>query len=204
MNRPPELTAEHLLDARLFACREDLVKALFPSGAHRICEVGVAYGDFSEFLIDTLRPEIFVAADIFDDHKPDLASGWSTPEIFQGLTHREYYERRLTRKVPTLTILEGLSATTLPTLADESLDMIYIDAAHDYDGVRADGALSLRKIKPSGVLIFNDYVLFDPFRNTPFGVVRAVNGIVTQTDWRIVGFALQRDMFCDIALKRQS
>ena len=50
-----------------------------------------------------------------------------------------------------------------------------------------------------GIVIFNDYVLWDPFMNTEYGVVQAVNQFLAEGGWTIVGFAFQPHMFCDIA-----
>jgi hypothetical protein len=199
---PPALTAEHLSEARLFACRKDLILSIAPSDAHDICEIGVAYGDFSAFLIETLRPKRFVAADTFDMHLHEIVWGSPTAERFRGLTHLEYFKGRIAPMVDSLTILQGPSSETMRTLADSSLDLIYVDGAHDYQSVKMDAQTGLRKIKPTGTIIFNDYTLFDPFIHLDYGVVAVANEVVTQTEWRVVGFALQQHMFCDIALKR--
>jgi hypothetical protein len=43
----------------------------------------------------------------------------------------------------------------------------------------------------------------DHIQNSPYGVVQVVNELVTSSNWRVIGFALQQHMFCDIALKRR-
>ena len=88
-------------------------------------------------------------------------------------------------------------------LEDGAFDLVYVDAGHEYDEVRRDGAVAARKLTPGGVLIFNDYIMVDHHYGTPYGVVRAVNELVTASDWKVVGFALQQQMFCDIALCRR-
>lgn len=55
---------------------------------------------------------------------------------------------------------------------DESLDIIFIDARHDYDSVVRDIKLWLPKVKVGGVLCGHDYSL------TTFGVVEAVNHLI--------------------------
>jgi hypothetical protein len=57
-------------------------------------------------------------------------------------------------------------------------------------------------IAESGFLVFNDYTLLDPNNGAPYGVVPVVNDIVANRGWRIVGFALNVGMYCDIALRR--
>jgi hypothetical protein len=98
----------------------------------------------------------------------------------------------------------GDSAETLPRYEANYFDMIYIDANHFYDAVKVDAELAKVKIKQDGILIFNDYIMYDHIGGWPYGVVQAVNELVTSEDWRVVGFAFEPHMFCDIAIRRQS
>jgi uncharacterized membrane protein len=68
--------------------------------------------------------------------------------------------------------------------------------------VSRDAAISTQKIKPDGVLVFNDYILYDSSMGVEYGVVQAVNELVDSGAWRVAGFALDRSMFCDIAIKQ--
>ena len=199
----PSISAEKLRGALLCSSREELIRMVFPNGADRICEVGVAYGDFSQFLIETLEPEVFVGADTFRIHTQEVFWGRPTAERFKGATHRQFFENRFKDTVSELTVLEGQSNETLGSLPDEFFDLIYIDAAHDYTSVKKDAIASGPKLKANGALIFDDYTIFDPYMNVPYGVVRAVNEFVEETDWRVVGMSLQAQMFCDIALRRR-
>lgn len=55
--------------------------------------------------------------------------------------------------------------------ADNSLDFVSIDAAHDYDNVKADILAWLPKVKPGGMLAGDDY----PYP----GVTKATNELLT-------------------------
>jgi hypothetical protein len=77
-----------------------------------------------------------------------------------------------------------------------------VDADHSYEGVVKVAAVAVHKVKPNGLLVFNDYIVMDEFSKLRYGVVPAVNELVTQSDWKVVGFALEQRMFCDIALRR--
>jgi hypothetical protein len=57
-------------------------------------------------------------------------------------------------------------------------------------------------LKHNGCLIFNDFNTYDPFLNVEYGVVRAASEMLASGEWRVVGFALEKHLFCDIALKR--
>ena len=59
--------------------------------------------------------------------------------------------------------IKSRSAPALDALfyAGESFDLIYSDADHRCDAVLADAALSLRILRPNGILIWDDYQLYD-------------------------------------------
>lgn len=49
------------------------------------------------------------------------------------------------------------SAEAASAVPDESLDFVYVDGNHCYDGVHADLLSSLGKLKTGGFLIFDDW-----------------------------------------------
>ncbi len=52
----PPLAQHYVEGARLFADRLELVKSLRPGAGGTVAEVGVAFGQFSDFLLKTLQP----------------------------------------------------------------------------------------------------------------------------------------------------
>jgi hypothetical protein len=101
---------ESLSDARLHSGRCAMIAALAPrwqGGA--VCEPGVGMGDFSAFLLDSLRPARFDAYDIFTLHK--LKSMWGKPmkELLDGRTHRDFCALRFADRIAdgTMRLFEG-------------------------------------------------------------------------------------------------
>jgi hypothetical protein len=198
----PTIKTEHLWDARLYADRNDLICSLPVRRRGKVAEIGVWRAAFSKILVTELKPRSFFAFDIFTGHTETNWNGMTGKQLFDGLTHREYYEREMAEFHDVVTIIDGPSGTTLKDYIDHSFDLVYVDAAHDYDSVKVDAELARRMVADNGLLVFNDYTLLDPNNGAPYGVVPAVNELVVNHGWRVVGFALNVGMYCDIALRR--
>jgi hypothetical protein len=200
----PTLESRHMPNARLFASRKDLVACLTSVRGGVVAEIGVANGDFSQFLTNSLQPSQFFALDTFELHLIPVVWGIPTVELLQGKSHLEFYRDRFSSLGDRMVIMQGLSDESLKTLPDNHFDLIYIDAGHDYDSVKRDADLSGQKLKDDGILVFNDYIMFDHIRQAPYGVVQVVNEMVVNEGWRVIGLALDHDLFCDIAIVRST
>lgn len=65
------------------------------------------------------------------------------------------------------------------SFADHSLDLVFIDADHSYEGCKADIETWLPKIKPGGWLSGHDYA--NETRDFIFGVTRAVDEYIYES-----------------------
>lgn len=197
----PALTVEHMAEAKLFPDRKSMMASMQQLRGGTFAELGVALGDFSEFLIETLQPKIFIAFDTFDMHKWPSHWGRSSDELFQGKSHRQFYHDRFSDSATQVVLEEGRGDQTLAGYRNEIFDLIYVDAGHTYEDVKTDLAIARTKIKRGGVIVCNDYIMYDHVLEAEYGVVQAFNELVAETGWQVVGFALQPHMFCDIALR---
>jgi predicted O-methyltransferase YrrM len=82
--------------------------------------------------------------------------------------------KSLANSVENIEILCGRSEECIPMLKNNSFDLVYIDAAHDYESVKIDISLSLSKLKKDGVISGHDYN-----RDNHPGVVAAVDEFVS-------------------------
>lgn len=202
VNAARTLGNEHVANARLVPGRYQMLHVLGPLDA--IVEVGVAYGDFSKDILKLLQPRKFVGIDVFGLEKLEFAFGARTADTLKGLTHEEFYRRRFAQEAERgiVEVRRGLSHEVLQDLADAAFDMIYIDAAHDYESVKRDLHAAKRKLKPNGYLVVNDYVMSNPFTGQTYGVVQATNELCIEDGWEVRFLALHPFMFCDAALQK--
>ncbi|HRK19656.1 MAG TPA: class I SAM-dependent methyltransferase [Hyphomicrobiaceae bacterium] len=178
-DNPLPLRPEHIAATKVFATRFDYMASL-PTGG-TAAEVGVQTGRFSAFLLETVKPQSL--------HLIDLT--------FEKLNNT------MVREHPAVTLHEGNSAQVLSTFPDEFFDWIYIDAGHLYDDVRADATVAKRKIKPNGLLIFNDYIIWAHHEGFAYGVVPVVNEMCVNEGFEMVALAMHNNMHLDVALKRR-
>lgn len=174
--KPTSITS----DSRLFRNRRDLAThcaGLVGQGAN-ICEVGVRRGDFSVELLEVFRPSLLLLIDLdIRQIYPDVANH------------------------PRVRIVKGLSWDVLAGLPDDSLDYLYVDGDHSYEGVHEDVEVAHRKVRPGGIIQFNDYTNWSVMERQPYGVMDVVNIYVENNDAQIVGLALERAGYHDIAIR---
>jgi hypothetical protein len=199
----PALESKNLDNPRVFAHRNDLISSLRPGEGGVIAEIGVAHGDFSEYLLDELRPQEFVAFDLFNMQDWVPKRQWSV-ERLNNMTHLEFYRQRFCHRGTQVKTEVGQSDLRLATYKDKYFDFIYIDAGHSYAAVKNDLEVASEKLNDNGVIILNDYTMFDIFHYNAYGVVQAANEFIVTNNWKVCAFALQREMDCDIAIRRSS
>jgi hypothetical protein len=200
----PTLEAKHLDNPRLFANREDLISALRSVEGGVIAEVGVADGVFSEYLLNQLRPRKFVAFDVFNMHEWDTYCNVPTNIVFNNMTHLDYYRRKFSDRGSQVVLEVGKSNLNLAKYPDKSFDLIYIDGDNSYEGAKQDANLAKEKIADDGVIVFNAYWPFDFLIGRRYGVIRAANELIINSDWRVSGLSLHCAMLCNIAIHKQS
>lgn len=194
------MTFEIHADARLYSSRQSMLRCIYPwPSSAVIAEIGVAYGDFSRILIDTLQPNTFHAIDTFDLHTYNTMWGANINDTLQGRNHLAYYEE----KIPEAAYHQGSSWRMMELdFDDDSLDFAYLDADHSYEAVSLDLEQLQRVIKPGGHIMFDDYTNWDPIVGEPYGVLRAVNEFLEDQQWPIVGMSLEYNGFHNLLIRK--
>ncbi len=169
-------------DAKLFSSRFHMMSSIAANSV--VAEIGVLRGDFSAYLINECNVESLHLFDIdFETH--------NVKERFKA-----------EQESGLVTFHDGSSHDTMASLPDSYFDCIYIDAGHDYQDVRTDIEVSLPKLQRAGSIVFNDYIFWSHTEGRQYGVMQAVNELVSKREWNVIGFALHPSMYCDIAVAR--
>lgn len=177
---PAELSDEHVSRARLFASRHSMLRSFAKGGVW--AEVGTFEGEFSRTLLDVCEPSQLHLLDL------DFSLVRQSGHVMENDVVKFH---------------QGTSWEVLKSFPDALFDFMYIDAGHDLHAVARDVDAAQRKLKPDGLLVFNDYIMFSQADMRPFGIVPVVNSLCVDEGWEIVGFALQKKLYCDVALRRR-
>lgn len=122
----------------------------------KYAEIGAFYGANIVSVAETYgaHPDsTLVAIDPWVDYDDYPEYKGEQPKTYETFV-RNMEACGLTDKV---TVKRGYSHEVLPTLEDNSFDIIYIDGNHEPEYVLEDAVLSFRKLKVGGLLIFDDY-----------------------------------------------
>ena len=140
----------------------DRVGRELPRGATYV-EVGVFLGRSLAFMGE-LRPDVkLVAIDPWEDVP---SRGYDGPGEFDGVIHeagglyKAFLEQMMTFSPDVLRrarIVPARSVAGMLSLAEASVDMVFIDGAHDTESVTEDIRAAQRILKPGGLLSGHDF-----------------------------------------------
>ena len=192
---PEQLQKHHLENTKMYPSRESVLKYIPKNSSY--LEIGVLAGDYTQEVINEIKPRDIVLIDTFDCD--DSVFTQKLPR-FTAQSHLQFVTDRFSSKAD-IKIIKGLSFDTLPTL-ERTFDYIYIDADHTYEAVLSDINQSVKLLRPGGLIGLNDYIMWDYLVDFQYGVVQAVNEFLNKNlNWVVKYFALSPSMFCDIYLE---
>jgi len=124
--------------------------ALFGNFNDKIAEIGCWHGRTTNaFNLFPNRNRYIWCVDTFlgsEEHQQETL----------GLSFRREFEKN-TEHILTKTIIEKTSQEASKQFPNEFFDLVWIDAAHDYDNVELDIKCWTRTLKKGGLLIGHDY-----------------------------------------------
>ncbi len=170
--------------------RQDMIKYLNLSG--RVTEIGVFRGDFAEDLLK-LCPNIekLTLVDIWSPCV--IGSGDQDGNNFQNYSGLDNYQVVLSRFYTNhrVRIIRDLSSEYFKDTKEESLDVVYIDGDHSYEGCSKDLEDSYKVVKKGGWIMGHDYKFTSKCKeNYDFGVGKAVDEFCSKYNLKIDHFGM--------------
>ncbi len=189
------LTSRHLVNCQFTVDRYQALKKLPKNSI--IAEVGVLGGDLSQWFLDNLKPSEIHLIDLYN------CADFPGRDRFTKKQHENFIHERFDTEIRTtqVKIKKGYSWKILGSYPAKYFDIIYIDAAHDYNSVRKDLEMSIQKIKDDGYIVMNDYIMYDHLAMSKYGVVEATNEFCIKNNWEFLYYAFHPNLFCDVVLR---
>lgn len=160
--------------------RRNLAKLFAALGYTVGAEIGVWKGWYSRVLLSN-NPNL----------KLYCIDSWMPYDEIQSLRKLESYYQEAKRKLLNYNaiIIRKTSLEALADIGDESLDFVYIDAAHDYENVFRDVSGWYHKVRQGGIVSGHDY----DFEHRYDHLAGAVKAIDDYTAINEIKFRLTKD-----------
>ncbi|MDO8487691.1 MAG: class I SAM-dependent methyltransferase [bacterium] len=129
--------------------RTIMTKTLGELGFRVGAEVGVAQGHHAKVICENNPQILLYAIDIWD-----LYPGY---EEYSDRIRKYYQEAQERLALYNCKLVKKFSMAAVEDFADNSLDFVYIDGAHDYKNVAMDICEWSKKVKVGGIVFGHDY-----------------------------------------------
>jgi hypothetical protein len=142
---------------KTFQTRNDLLDHL-PKGL-RIVELGVFRGEFANEIYSRMNPKELYLVDIWEGSSGSGDKDGNNHITIDNMEHVYYDLREKYKKSFNVQVIRKNTTNFLNSCADNSFDMIYVDADHSYNAVTSDLELSFNKLQNTGILCGHDYIV---------------------------------------------
>jgi len=178
----------------VYDTRQEMIKDIVPKGTVG-CELGVYAGEFAEYLHNTVKPSKMYLIDGWDLVKDTLftADQDGNGSIIMSAVVLHNIVIDLFEKNPEVIIWKGWTHEKIIEIPDNTLDWIYIDADHSYEGCLRDLELSITKVKKDGLIMGHDYQINKKkcTKDWKFGVGKAVDQfLVNHPEYKLIATAM--------------
>ncbi len=175
VKRSSKLTGQNMFDFVDVDQARSKVAEFFGSNGTG-AEIGVFKGGYSQTILDKASPQKLYLIDPWASAEdPDLAKSWYAKDSEHDMERiyadvKKKFDKHISTGQVELVRRRTQEATEL--IADGSLDFIYIDGDHRFEGVQYDLDFAFQKVRRGGVIAADDHALGSWWTD---GVVQAVN-----------------------------
>ncbi len=156
-------------------------------------EIGVFRGAMARRILDGASPEKLYLIDPWENSDdPSLAFamyGSRSPVDMNDVYAQVASDFALEIEAGTVELCRAASEVAMAAIPGDSLDFVFVDGDHRFEGVTADLELAYEKLRPGGVIALDDNCKTGWWKD---GVTRAVNAFLGRHSGDItIEFALQ-------------
>lgn len=170
-----------------------------------IAEIGVFRGEYAQYLLQNFIPSRLYLVDPWENIS--ICSGDQNGNNVIFYNGKDMYEYVSSKYIsnPNIIIIRKTSGNIMDAdIEPMTLDMIYIDGDHSYEGVKNDLMLALKLVKKGGWICGHDYSMNYAKTNNhyDFGVKKAVDEFCYENGYHIAYLA--NDGYVSYAIKNNS
>ena len=130
-------------------------------GITKVVEIGVWQGRSTAYLAHLIeqsgKPIFFYAFDTFEgspEHKANIEAMRNRGTSLENIARQNLIDCGVADYVR---VVKQDSVEGAKRFEDKTLDLVFIDGAHEYEAVKADIQAWLPKVKPGGIIAGDDY-----------------------------------------------
>ena len=170
-----QLEKKNISNLKIKLNRLEILKELKKSS---ICaELGVAYGEFSDQILEIVKPELLVLVDSYPN------KGNFVDEGNLKYIEKKYQKLAEEKKIQ---IINEDSVKAASMFEENFFDWIYIDTTHSYHQTLGELRAWKNKIKGDGYILGHDYIMGNWIDDIKYGVQEAVHQFCVEENWEII------------------
>ena len=152
-----------------------------------VVELGVWKGKTLKYVVSK-NPDInYTGVDLFSELPNNTEETYTPGENGHEWDHEAHWDdlSRFCDQHPNATLLRSDTASAVHSFDNESVDMVFVDASHDYESVKADIQAWLPIIRKGGIMAGHDYC--ENFPGVPAAVIEqfGVPTLLDDTVWMV-------------------
>lgn len=186
---PPALSDKHINRCKLLANRDELLKHMKPNSI--AAELGVAAGEYSSQIIDTVSPQ-----------KLHLIDLWSSERFNENQMSDVEAQFSVQIASGQVQMHRSSSFEAASSFHDGYFDWVYIDTDHSYQTTLTELRLYKNKIKPDGFLMGHDYSMGNWKKHLKYGVIEAVHQFCVEEEYELAYLTMELNQ--SFAIRRLS
>jgi hypothetical protein len=148
-------------------------------------EIGVERGEFSEIILKNSNLKILYSVDSWKEMSDEEYQDINNHNQKKHNQNKAETEQRLSQFGGRSKILCMTSEEASKQFEDNSIDFIYIDANHSYEGCKKDIELWFPKVAEGCVISGHDYIADGIYSEGIFGVQRAVDEFILKYNLKL-------------------